>query len=103
MTQPLVVTISHELGRAAAKRRIADGIASIRSQLAIFAAGIEEHWTGDRLDMRCVALGQGVSATIEVFDQFVRIEVTLSGVLSWFGGPVAGRIREHGQRMLEKK
>ena len=103
MTQPLVVTISHELGRAAAKRRIADGIASIRSQLAVFAAGIEERWTDDRLDMRCVALGQRVSAAIEVFDEFVRIEVSFSGVLSWLGGLAAGRIREHGQRMLEKK
>ena len=103
MTQPLVVTISHELGRAAAKRRIADGTASIRAQLAAFAIGIEERWTGDRLDMGCIALGQRMSLAIEVFDEFVRVEIVLPAMLSWLGGLIAGRIREQGQRLLEKK
>ena len=54
--KPVVATVSHTLGREAAKRRIAGSLDRIRAPLATVARGIEESWTGDRLDFRLTAL-----------------------------------------------
>ena len=103
MPKPLVVTISHSLGRQGAKRRIEDGIGSIRSQLAAFAVSIEDRWQGDQLDFRLVAAGQVVTATIDVLEDVVRVEVNLPGMLAMLAQKVIGRIRDQGTKMLEKR
>jgi len=102
MSRPIVVTISHDLGRQGAKRRIEDGLGSIRSQLSAFSVSIEDDWSGDRLDFRLVAVGQVVTAKIEVFEEVVRVEVSLPGILGVLAEVITGRIRDEGARMLEK-
>ena len=103
MPPPLVVTISHHLGREGAKRRIEEGIGSIRSQVAAVAVSIEDRWEGDRLELRAVALGQQVAATAEVFDDVVRVEVQLPGVLGMIANAITRRIRVEGTKLLEKQ
>jgi hypothetical protein len=98
----LTATISHELGREAAKRRIDDGLGQVRAQLAPFVSGIEDHWVGDRLEFRMAALGQVVSGSVEVYDELVKIEVLLPGMLGFFGALIAKRVRQQGTAMLEK-
>jgi Putative polyhydroxyalkanoic acid system protein (PHA_gran_rgn) len=103
MSKPLVVTISHSLGRQGAKRQIENGIGSIRSQLSAFAMSIDDHWTDDRLDFRLVAVGQVVTAKVEVSDDVVRVEVNLPGMLGMLADKIASRVRDQGTKMLEKK
>ena len=103
MSKPLVATVSHELGRTKAKQRIESSLGDIRSHLAAFATSVEGKWTGDRLDFRLIALGQTISAGIEVFEEYVRIEVMLPGMLGFLGSTIISRVHERGLKLLEKK
>jgi putative polyhydroxyalkanoate system protein len=103
MAKPLVVTISHTLGKEGAKARLRESVGQLRSQLAAFASGIEESWQGDRMDFRFAALGQSVTGAIDVLEDAVRIQVLLPGLLSFISGRLGSRIRDQAQLLLAKK
>jgi hypothetical protein len=102
MSKPLTATISHELGKEGAKRRIADSLGQVRAQLAPYVTSIEDRWVGDRLEFRLAALGQVVTGTVEVYDELVKIEVLLPWMMGLLGGMIAKRVRQQGTAMLEK-
>ncbi len=58
MPDPIVVTISHQLGREEAKRLLDQGLGYIRGQLATFVSSIEYSWTDYRLDFGLSAMRQ---------------------------------------------
>jgi uncharacterized protein YfaT (DUF1175 family) len=103
MPKPVTVTISHELGKEQAKERIESNLGQIRAQIAPYVTSIEDRWIGDRLEISVVALGQAVTGDIEVFDEFVRVEIYLPGLLGYVAGLVAAPIRDAGTKLLEKK
>ena len=103
MAKPLVVTISHALGREGAKARLQGTIGQIRGQLAPFASKIEEEWDGDRLNFRLGAMGQSITGGIDVLDDMVRIEVLLPALLGFLAGRLGTRIRDQAQLLLTKK
>ena len=103
MAKPLVATVSHELGRRAAKERIAASLDQIRAQLSSFASHVEEQWVDDRLDFRLTALGQTIAGRMDVFDDSVRIEIVLPGMLGFLGGRIASRVQDFGLKLLEPK
>lgn len=100
--KPVVATVSHTLGREAAKRRIAGSLDRIRAQLATVARGIEESWTGDRLDFRLTALGQAISGHLDVFDDYVRVEIMLPGMLGFLGNRISSRVQDFGIKLLDR-
>jgi putative polyhydroxyalkanoate system protein len=102
MSKPLVVDIPHQYTRQEAKSRIQNGIGEIRSQVAAFASSIEDHWNGDEMEFRVVAVGQTVTGRIEVLDQSVHVEVNLPWVLSMVAQKLRGRIERQGSLLLEK-
>ena len=63
----------------------------------------EETWSGDRLDFRVRALGQGAAGNVQVGDESVRLEVTLPWLLHKFGEAVQKTIAGRGRILLEKK
>ena len=99
MTKPIVVDLPHSLGAAEAKSRIAGGIGKLRDHLPA-GAQVQSGWTGDRMDLKVQAMGQDVSAKIDVGEKVVRLEVQLPGFLSFFGSKVEGLLRRHGTQML---
>ncbi len=101
-TTPIVVTISHQLGRDEAKRRVDGALGSIRDQLAAFASAIEYGWDGYRLEFGLTALRQRVSGRIDIEDRLVRVELGLPPWLDLFAKPVVNRIRRQGMRLLGK-
>jgi hypothetical protein len=103
MAKPLVVTITHTLGKEGAKERLRSSLGQLRGQLAPFASKIEEEWQGDRMSFRFGALGQQVAGAIDVLDDIVRIEVLLPGLLSLVAGRLGTRIRDQAQLLLTKK
>src|SRR5437660_896748 len=77
LSQPLVVSIPHHLGREEAARRIRSGLAAARTNYSAFLTIHEETWTGDRLSFNISALAQTAAGAIDIADDHVRLEVTL--------------------------
>jgi hypothetical protein len=103
MSQPLVVSIPHRLGRQEAARRIKAGLGNARTNYAQWITIDEETWSGDSLQFRVRAVGQTAGGKIEVFDDHVQLEVTLPWLLGKFAEKLAPAIRKEGVLMLEKK
>lgn len=102
MSKPVVVSIPHELGRVQAKARLEAGFDRFAQQ---FGQGVHftKSWTGDRLSFAAKVVGQDISGHLDVFDQAVRMEVLLPGVLGLIANKIQGKLRREGQLLLEKK
>ena len=81
MSEPLIVTIPHRLGKAEALRRIKDGIARAKTEFAYLLRIENDAWEGDRLSFAASALGQRAHGVIDVYEGAVRLEVTLPWLL----------------------
>ena len=77
-TEPIIVTISHRLGRDEAKRRIDSGLGTIRQELAQFVKSLDYSWENYRLDFRATAMFQTITGRIEVYEDFVKVELGLA-------------------------
>lgn len=98
-TQPIHVDLPHKLGRAEARRRIAENIHKLASFLPGGAA-VTHEWQGDRLDLAIAAMGQTVDARIDVEDALVRCHVALPGVLGMLAKPLAAALKAKGGDLL---
>jgi Putative polyhydroxyalkanoic acid system protein (PHA_gran_rgn) len=99
--EPLIVTISHRLGRDEAKRRIESGLGAIRGEIARYVKEIDYRWDGYRLDFRVSAMMQTITGQIEVYEEFVKVEINLPRLLHLLGKRIAGRIERRGAVLLE--
>ena len=102
MSQPLVVSIPHKLGRQEAKRRLDSGLGRIGPELAGLVGTLDYHWAEDTLNFRAVAMWQTITGTIEVLDDAVRIEIDLPWMMRLLGDTVIKQVRGRGMAMLEK-
>jgi hypothetical protein len=104
VSKPFSVTISHTLGKDEAARRIKGGLGEVTKSLADNKVVLVENaWTGDRAEYSVKAVGQTVTGTIEVGDDFVKVEAQLPWVLSVFAEKAKGYIASRGSLLLEKK
>ncbi len=99
---PLTIDLPHSLGAAEARRRIAGGADTLRSHLPA-GARVSSAWTGNRLALRVVALGQQVDAAVEVHEAFVRVEMLLPPALAFIRPLVEAGVRRGGAAMLEDR
>jgi hypothetical protein len=102
MPKPLEITISHDLGKEGARRRVDESIAKIRGQIAGIVSSVEQEWDGDRLRFRLGALGQAIAGEIEVLDDTLHIVVGLPGILGLLGGKIAEQVKRQGTLLLAK-
>jgi hypothetical protein len=102
MSQPLVVSIPHRLGREEAVRRIKGGLSRAAVNVPVLSVD-EERWEGDRMFFRVRAIGQAASGQIDVADDHVRLEVMLPLLLQRFAQMAQAVIRERGQLLLTGK
>ena len=72
MSKPLIVMIPHSLGKEEATRRLKTGIGRLHEQFGDKITQIEDTWTGDHLDFRVSALGQGVTGGLDVMDRAIE-------------------------------
>jgi putative polyhydroxyalkanoic acid system protein len=103
MSQPLVVSIPHRLGKQEATRRLRTGLANARANYAQWLTLEEEAWSGDTVQFRVRALGQSAAGKIDVFDGHVQLEVTLPWLLGKLAERIVPAIRKEGTLLLEKK
>lgn len=102
MSEPLVVTIPHKLGKDEALRRVKPALGKA-SQIFPVLQVEEEAWSGDSMQFRVRALGQTAAGTIQVGNESVRLEVTLPWLLHRFAKTVHQTIAGRGRILLEKK
>ncbi len=102
MAAPLVISISHSLGKEEALRRLKPGLTRMTSGLPVLQVEKEE-WNGDRLDFRVKALGQSASGAMDVADDQVRVELHLSWLLQRLAESIRAAIQTRGRILLENK
>jgi hypothetical protein len=99
--EPIVsVTLAHQLGKAEAARRIKSGLGDVRTRYTAQLKVPEESWEGDRLRFRAAVLGQSVTGTIEIADDSVRAEVTLTWLMGHLVKQAEALMKSEGERML---
>jgi hypothetical protein len=103
MSEPLVVTIPHRLGKAEALNRIKAGIGRAKGEFSHLLRIDNDSWEGDRLSFAASALGQHAYGTIDVMEAGVRLTVTLPWLLARFAHAVQRVVGQRGQLLLEKK
>ena len=99
---PLVVTITHSLGRDEALRRLKPALATASKTVPIITVD-EERWTDNRVDFKLRAMGQSIAGNVIVEEKSVRCELTLPWLLHKFATAVQGAITSKGRALLEKK
>jgi Putative polyhydroxyalkanoic acid system protein (PHA_gran_rgn) len=77
VSEPLVITIGHRLGREEALRRVKPALSKASEAFPVLKVE-EEVWSGDRMDFRVRALGQVAAGNVQVTEDHVRLEVTMA-------------------------
>jgi hypothetical protein len=101
MEPVVLVTLPHRHGTAEAARRIRAGLDEARTRYAAQLKVAEEHWDGDRLRFRAAVLGQTVTGSIDIADDHVRTEVTLTWLMGHLVKPAEDLITAEGRRILD--
>lgn len=100
MTQPIQVDLPHSLGKDEARRRIANNVHRLSEHIP-GGAQVESGWSGDQLSLDVQAMGQAVTALIDVEESKVRLKVVLPGMLGMFAGPIQAMLQKKGNLLLE--
>jgi putative polyhydroxyalkanoate system protein len=106
MSRPVAVNIPHSLGKDEARRRIEDGFGRMRQQMvggmgAMLA--FQERWEGDRLHFEASGLGQKMTGRLDVMADSVQVQLDLPEILAALAEKISGRLKQEGQKLLEKK
>lgn len=102
MSEPLIVSIPHKLGRQEAKRRVDSGLIRLRPELAGLVSSLDYSWEADRLNFRASAMWQTITGAIEVLDEAIRIEIELPWMMRLLADTITKQVRGRGVAMLEK-
>lgn len=101
MSKPVTITIPHQLGAAEARRRIEEGFGQLLSQAGGMVKDVQKAWAGDTLTFSAQAMGQPISGALTVFDQSVRMDIVLPGLLGMIAGKITGQVKKQGALLLE--
>jgi hypothetical protein len=99
---PIAFDLPHSLGQAEARRRIENGVGSLRDHIP-GAAEVRSSWSGDQLVLQITAMGQAVDARLDVRESVVHLEMLLPPALAFFARPIELALRRGGEAMLEDK
>jgi hypothetical protein len=103
MGTPVTVSVPHRLGKEEAVRRLKTGLSRMRGNLSALIAIEQEVWEGDRLTFQMRGLGQAAAGTIEVFDDNIRIDVTLPWLLAKLSERLLPALKKETTLLLEKR
>jgi|ERR1700733_3246298 hypothetical protein len=99
MSVPLVVSIPHHLGKEEALRRLKNDLAEVGTSFGHLFSVREQIWTGDHLRFEV----QSASGSIDVAEDYVRLEVFLPWLLAKLVGTIQPLLRKEGTLLLERK
>ena len=99
---PISVDLPHQLGAEEARRRIENGVGSLKDHIP-GAAEVRSAWSGDQLGLQILAMGQEVNARLDVRDTLVHLELLLPPALAFFAKPIEAALSQGGAALLEDK
>ena len=100
MSQPIQVDLPNKLGKEEARRRIAANVHKLKDHIP-GGADVQSAWAGDQLRLDIGAMGQTVSAAIDVLEDKVHLQVLLPGMLGMFSGVIQAALQKKGSVLLE--
>ena len=101
---PVTVDVPHRLGRDGAKARLQSRVGELGQHMPGGMAEVSSSWTGPyEMALQIGAMGQTVSARLEVEEALVRVHLNLPPMLAMFSGLIGNAVRESGARLLEDK
>jgi hypothetical protein len=100
VSEPVVITIQHRLGKDEAIRRLKSGLASANLP---FVTINRETWNGDLLEFSLTGMGQKASGTALVSEDAVRLELVLPWLLQRFAELATSALASRAKLLLEKK
>ncbi len=105
MARPVTVTISHDLGKDEARKRVSEGFDKLKGAMTGgMMFNFSQEWSSpDTLSFTAKGLGQNITGTIDIFPAHVRITATLPGLLASLAETIAGRVEKQGKILLEHK
>jgi hypothetical protein len=103
MSTPVTVSVPHRLGKEEAVRRMKAGMARLRGNLSTLITIEQEVWAGDKMQFQMRGLGQVAAGTIDVFEDSLRIEVTLPWLLAKLSERLLPEMKKQATLLLEKK
>lgn len=104
MNKPMTVDLPHNLGIEEARRRIESGMDKLADHIPGGGrADVQSQWQGNRMQLSVKAMGQEVSAKIDVMETIVRLELMLPPMLSFFASRIQGYVKTVGGQLLEDK
>lgn len=100
----LTVDVPHKLGRAGARERMRARVGELAGHIPGGLAEVSSSWPSENeMALAIQAMGQQISARLEVEETLVRVHLDLPPMLSFFSGAIAGAVKDGGTRMLEDK
>ena len=106
MATPVTVNIPHHLGKAEARRRIAEGFGSVEQSMSGGLMGIfsfQKRWENDTLHFEGGVLGQNLSGRVDVLEDSVQVQINLPDLLASLAGQMKESLQKQTKRLLEKK
>ena len=100
----MTIDVPHRLGRDGARARLRSRVGELKDHIPGGMATVASSWpTEDEMALEIGAMGQTVSARLEVQETLVRVHLVLPPMLAFFSGMIGAAVREGGTRMLEDK
>ena len=100
MSQPIEVDLPHKLGKDEARRRIANNVHKLQDHIP-GGAQVQTGWVGDQLNLDVAAMGQEVTATIDVEDDQGALARAAAPMLGMFSGMIQAALQKKGNILLE--
>jgi hypothetical protein len=94
------VDLPHKLVKDEARRRIANNVQKLQENIP-GGAQVQAGWVNDQLNLDVQAMGQSVTATIDVEETKVHLKVLLPPMLGMFAGIIQAALQKKGDVLLE--
>lgn len=95
------IDLPHNLGREEARRRMQARIGELPGHMPGGVADVRASWPQDyRMALDVAALGQSVSAVLDVEDKLIRISLELPPMLRFASGAIEAAVQRKGRELL---
>jgi Putative polyhydroxyalkanoic acid system protein (PHA_gran_rgn) len=90
----ITLEVSHSLGLEEATRRLKDKFAAAKAQHHDRVSSLREEWRDHTLSFALQAMGMGVSGTVAVGPNQVKLDAELPFAAAFFKGAIEQRLRQ---------